>query len=120
MIDLDLDINHYEMQDLETFFRLVKPYNEHDVAQKEHDIRTLLLSSGHIEPHFKRDLIMFLEEGRNIWSVDFCMGDWFANIKINWGTGCRDVCGDGFNWGWHWCSSDAFLNAFDHRRKLLP
>jgi len=64
MIDLDLDINHYEMQDLETFFRLVKPYNEHDVAQKEHDIRTLLLSSGHIEPHFKRDLIMFLEEGK--------------------------------------------------------
>jgi hypothetical protein len=64
MSELDLDISHYDMEDLETFFRLEKPYHEQDIAQKESELRTLLLSSGHIEAHFKRDLIMFLEEGK--------------------------------------------------------
>ena len=64
MSELDLDINHYEINDLETFFRLEGSYNEHDISKKESELRTLLLSSGHIEPHFKRDLIMFLEEGK--------------------------------------------------------
>lgn len=64
MSNLDLDINHYQIGDLEVFFRLQSPYNEHDISQKENEIRTLLLSSGQIEPHFKRDLIMFLTEGK--------------------------------------------------------
>ena len=64
MSDIDLEINNYEIQDLERFFRLQKPYNDHDVAIKEREIREILLSSGHIEKHLKRDLVMFLEEGK--------------------------------------------------------
>lgn len=62
--DLDLNIDHYEIADLETFFHLASPYTQNDVQQKEHEIRTLLLSSGHIAKHFQRDLILFLEEGK--------------------------------------------------------
>ena len=65
MSNLDLDISHYQIGDLEVFFRLQPPYNEHDISKKESDIRTLLLASGQIEPHFKRDLIMFLAEGKS-------------------------------------------------------
>ena len=64
MSNLDLDINNYEIKDLEVFFRLEYPYNEHDITHKENQIITLLLSSVHIESHLKRDLIMFLEEGK--------------------------------------------------------
>ena len=64
MSDLDLNIENYELKDLEKFFRISAPYNEQDVMKKESEIRTLLLSSGHISPHFKRDLIIFLEEGK--------------------------------------------------------
>lgn len=64
MSDLDLDISNYETKDLEAFFRLKVPYNEHDVMQKEAEIRELLLSTGHIEKQFKRDLIIFLDEGK--------------------------------------------------------
>ena len=62
--DLDLNIDHYDIADLETFFHLTSPYTQNDVQQKEHEIRTLLLSSGHIAKHFQRDLILFLEEGK--------------------------------------------------------
>jgi len=64
MSDLDLDINNYDLSNLETFFRLPSKYNEHDITQNESDIRTVLLASGHIPPHFKRDLIVFLAEGK--------------------------------------------------------
>lgn len=64
MSNLDLNIENYELNDLEKFFRLSAPYNEQDVITKESEIRNLLLSSGHISPHFKRDLIIFLEEGK--------------------------------------------------------
>ena len=64
MSDLDLDINNYDISNLETFFRLPPKYDEHDIAQSESDIRAVLLTSGHIQPHFKRDLITFLDEGK--------------------------------------------------------
>uniref|UniRef100_A0A6C0CLL9 Uncharacterized protein n=1 Tax=viral metagenome TaxID=1070528 RepID=A0A6C0CLL9_9ZZZZ len=64
MSNLDLNIENYELKDLENFFRLNSPYNEQDVITKESEIRMLLLSSGHISPYFKRDLIIFLEEGK--------------------------------------------------------
>lgn len=63
-MDLDLNIDHYNISDLETFFRVKAPYTQNDIQQKEHEIRTLLLSSGHIAKHFQRDLIVFLEEGK--------------------------------------------------------
>ena len=65
MSDLDLDIDHYKINDLEVFFRLEHPYDDNDISKKESELRTLLLSSGQIESHFKRDLIMFLAEGKS-------------------------------------------------------
>lgn len=65
-IDLDLNISNYEITDLENFFHLNKDYNENDVMLKEIEIRELLLSTGHLNKIFKRDLIIFLEEGKKI------------------------------------------------------
>jgi len=64
-MDLDLDINHYTMNDLETFFSLQGKYTEDDVLAKEYKIREQLLSSGHVDKRFKRDLIAFLETARH-------------------------------------------------------
>jgi hypothetical protein len=63
MENLDLDINNYNINDLEKFFRL-KPnskYTAADIELKEYQIREQLLNSGHINNRFKRDLIDFLE-----------------------------------------------------------
>ena len=67
MEQLDLDINNYNINDLERFFQ-INPnakYNEGDIELKEYDIREKLLSSGHIDKRFKRDLIEFLELAKN-------------------------------------------------------
>jgi hypothetical protein len=60
MTDLDLDIHHYSIEDLERFFRLDKSFSESDVEKREYEIREQLLSSGHINKRLKRDLIEFL------------------------------------------------------------
>lgn len=65
MSELDLDISHYENNDLETFFKLQKPYTVENINKREYEIRTLLLSSGHMDKFFKRDLISFLENGKS-------------------------------------------------------
>jgi len=62
MENLDLNINNYNINDLEKFFKL-KPnskYTASDVEFKEYEIREQLLKSGHINKRFKRDLIEFL------------------------------------------------------------
>ena len=67
MEQLDLDINNYNINDLERFFQ-IKPntkYTESDIELKEYNIREKLLSSGHIDKRFKRDLIEFLELAKN-------------------------------------------------------
>ena len=68
MTTLDLDIQNYEVPDLERFFRLSDNimYDAADVELKESEIRTLLLSSGHIQKEFKRDLIAFLDQAKQI------------------------------------------------------
>jgi len=63
-MDLDLDINNYNMNDLEKFFSLKGKYTQDDVLAKEYKIREQLLSSGHIDKRFKRDLIEFLETAK--------------------------------------------------------
>ena len=40
-------------------------YSESDIELKEYHIREKLLSSGHIDKRFKRDLIEFLELAKN-------------------------------------------------------
>jgi len=65
-MDLDLDINNYSMNDLETFFSLQGNYKQDDVLAKEYKIREQLLSSGHINKRFKRDLIAFLDTAKEM------------------------------------------------------
>jgi hypothetical protein len=62
MENLDLDINNYNIRDLEKFFKLKKnkKYTEEDIELKEYKLREQLLNSGHIDKVFKRDLIEFL------------------------------------------------------------
>lgn len=61
MADIDLDINNYSIKDIENFFRLdpKKKYSPADIELKEYEIREQLLSSGHVNKRFKRDLIEF-------------------------------------------------------------
>jgi hypothetical protein len=67
MDQLDLDINNYNINDLERFFQINSnsKYTEGDIELKEYNIREKLLSSGHINKRFKRDLIEFLELAKN-------------------------------------------------------
>ena len=72
-LDLDLDIGNYSIKDIERFFQL-KPrlkYTAADIEQKEYQIREQLLTSGHINKRFKRDLIEFLELAK----------DWLIYVK---------------------------------------
>lgn len=72
-LDLDLDIGNYSIKDIERFFQL-KPrlkYTAADIEQKEYQIREQLLSSGHINKRFKRDLMEFLELAK----------DWLIYVK---------------------------------------
>lgn len=64
--ELDLDINNYTIKDLERFFGLhgISSYTAKDVESREYKIREQLLSSGHINKRFKRNLIFFLETGK--------------------------------------------------------
>jgi hypothetical protein len=65
MAEMDLEIDNYSIVDLETFFKLKNKYTESDVEEKEYEIREQLLSSGHLNKRFKRDLIVFLNEAKN-------------------------------------------------------
>lgn len=68
MADLDLDITHYQVEDLETFFQLnkQKQYTENELETKESQMRELFLSTGHIPKHLKSNLISFLKSAREI------------------------------------------------------
>jgi hypothetical protein len=75
MENLDLDINNYNLRDLERFFQL-KPnstYTEGDIELKESKIREQLLSSKHVNKRFQRDLIEFLTTAK----------DWLIHVKCN-------------------------------------
>ena len=71
--DLDLDINNYNLYDIERFFRFRagQSYTAADIEQREYEIREQLLSSGHIDKRFKRDLIAFLTTAK----------DWLIHVK---------------------------------------
>lgn len=78
MDGLDLDINNYTIKDLETFFKINasnKSYNAADIELREAEIREALLSSGHIDKKFKRDLIMFLETAKDWLIVAKCKNE---------------------------------------------
>ena len=78
MDGLDLDINNYTIKDLETFFKINasnKAYTAADIELREAEIREALLSSGHIDKKFKRDLIMFLETAKDWLIVAKCKNE---------------------------------------------
>lgn len=66
MENLDLDIDNYNIKDLEIFFKLpTKQNHTFDIIEsKENKIRSQLLNSGHIDKRNKRDLIEFLEKAK--------------------------------------------------------
>lgn len=68
MSELDLDITHYDVSDLESFFNLPgnPTYTVSEIDAKVSQIKELLFSTGHIAKHLKRDLIEFLQQGRDI------------------------------------------------------
>ena len=64
MADLDLDINNYNINDIERFLTLdpKNNYTANDVELREYEIREKLLSSGHIDRRLRRDVIEFLSK----------------------------------------------------------
>jgi hypothetical protein len=73
MNGLDLDINNYTIKDLERFFQITpnKKYSAADIELKEAQLKEVLLTSGHIDKKFKRDLIAFLKTAR----------EWLITVK---------------------------------------
>lgn len=69
---LDLNIQNYSVKDIELFFGLKNnaKYTEGDIELKEYQIREQLLSSGHIDKKFKRDLIDFLKSAKLLLIAD--------------------------------------------------
>jgi len=65
MAEMDLNIDNYSVTDLENFFKVrSKKYSSAKIEEREYEIREQLLSSGHINKKFKRDLITFLKEAK--------------------------------------------------------
>jgi hypothetical protein len=73
MDGLDLDINNYTIKDLERFFQIApnKKYSAAEIELKEAQLKEVLLSSGHIDKKFKRDLMAFLDTAK----------DWLITVK---------------------------------------
>jgi len=73
MDGLDLDINNYTIKDLERFFQISpnKKYSAADIELKEAELKEVLLSTGHINKKFKRDLMAFLDTAK----------DWLITVK---------------------------------------
>ena len=68
MESLDLDINNYGIDDLVKFFRFTPTdvLTPSSIELRETETRELLLSTGHINKRFKRDLIVFLNEAKTV------------------------------------------------------
>lgn len=66
--DLDLDLQNYSIYDIERFFgfRKNQKYTTNQVELKEATIREQLLSTGHIDKRFKRNLIDFLTKAKDL------------------------------------------------------
>lgn len=64
MQPLDLNIDNYNQNDLERFFKLSKNYNHSEVELMESKIREQLIQSGHVAKSMKRDLIVFLKNAK--------------------------------------------------------
>ena len=74
MESLDLDINNYGIDDLVKFFRFTPTdvLTPSSIELRETETRELLLSTGHINKRFKRDLIVFLNEAKTVLIENKC------------------------------------------------
>ena len=65
---LDLDIQNYSIKDLLNFFRFksLNSLTPSDFELRETEIRELLMTTGHVDKKFKRDLFFFLDTAKNI------------------------------------------------------
>lgn len=67
-MDLDLNIQHYSVADLEAFLGFASTgagagtYTDVDIDNHVYKIREILLQSGNVDKHFKTDLVQFLEK----------------------------------------------------------
>ncbi len=69
--ELDLDINNYNINDIEKLFcfQPKSNYSPANVELREYEIREKLLSSGHINKKIKANIITFLKEAKQ-WLID--------------------------------------------------
>lgn len=74
MDSLDLDIRNYSINDLLKFFKfsVTEKLDAPTIELRETEIRELLLSTGHINKRFKRDLIAFLEQAKDMLIKEKC------------------------------------------------
>jgi hypothetical protein len=68
MDSLDLDINNYSVKDIVKYFRFspTEVLTPSAIELREAEIRELLMSSGFVEKHNKRNLIVFLENAKTL------------------------------------------------------
>ena len=68
MSGINLNIKDYSISDLELFLKLKinYEYTASEIESKVNEVREILLSTGHISKMFKRDLILFLQEAKEL------------------------------------------------------
>ena len=62
---IDLDINHYEHEDLERFFNLSKKYREDDLVTNEIAIRNKIMGTI-ADKSFQNQFFIFLDEAKRL------------------------------------------------------
>ena len=62
---IDLDINHYEHEDLERFFNLSKKYREDDIVTNEIAIRNKIMGTI-ADKSFQNQFFIFLDEAKRL------------------------------------------------------
>jgi hypothetical protein len=66
--NFDLDVNNYTMDDLISFFKLENTFSLEDLAKKEYEIATEILSVDNkkYDPKYKFDIINFIKSAKEI------------------------------------------------------
>ena len=62
---IDLDIDNYDDEDLESFFGLFKGYSETDIASKETIMREKIFGTV-LDRSFQNKLFIFLDEAKRL------------------------------------------------------
>lgn len=64
MSSFDLNIENYNIDDIERFLQLKNKYTPQDIDLKAYEMRTLLLSSNSIDKSMMRDVIVFISAAK--------------------------------------------------------